>query len=93
VEVKNMGDTMEGEMVSAINLIVDAYENLKKNKPTHELLRFVKKITPESLKWTDDKSLSKEFFERFPTTNGDSEFRHRIYSFMKYCDALVKANK
>ncbi len=86
-----MGDTMEGEMISTINLIVEAHKNLKEKKPTHELLKFVKKITSESLKWTDDESLGKEFFKRFPTTNGDSDFRHRIYSFMKYYDALVKA--
>ena len=88
---EKMGETMEGEMISAINLIVKAYEKLQENKPTHELLKFVKKITPESLKWTDDEALGNEFFERFPTTNGDSEFRHKIYSFIKYHDALVKA--
>ena len=86
-----MGATMEEEAISAINLIVDAYEKLQTVNPKHELLKFVKKITPESLKWTDDKALGKEFFERFPATNKGSDYHNKIYGFMKYYDALVKA--
>ena len=82
---------MEEEAISAINLIVDAYGELRAVNPEHELLKFVKEITPERLKWTDDKVLGKEFFKRFPPTNEGSDYQNKIYSFMKYHDALVKA--
>ena len=83
-----MGATMEDEMVSAVNLLVDAHEKLKEVSPEHKLLRFVKEVTPASVKFTDDEGLSKEFEERFPPINPNSGYKHRIYSFVAYEEAM-----
>lgn len=86
-----MGATIEEEMVSAMNLLVDAYEDLKKISPQHELLRFVKEITIDKVKFTDEEALSNEFLERFPSVNPNSDYEHRIYSFIAYERALREA--
>lgn len=86
-----MGATMQEEMVSAMNLLVDAYEELKKLSPEHELLRFVKEISPSAVKFTEDEELSKEFSERFPPKNRNSGFEHPIYGFIYYTKAMEEA--
>jgi len=86
-----MGATMQEEMVSATNSLVDAYEELKDVFPNNELLRFVKEITRERVKFTDDKTLSEEFLERFPSVNRNSGYKHRIYSLIYYAEALREA--
>ncbi len=84
---------MEKEVVSAINLLVDAYEELKIIDPKHELLRFITKIKPEKVIFTKDEALAKEFDKRFPPINPNSGLRHEIYSFIRYERAITETTK
>ena len=88
-----MGATMQEEMVSALNLLVDAYEKLKTVSPDHELLRFIAEIKPDKIVFVKDKALIKEFDEKFPPINPNSKFRHEIYSFIRYERAITEAIK
>ena len=88
-----MGATVEQEIVSAINLVVDAYKELKKIDPKHELLRFITRITLEKVFFAKNEALAREFDERFPPINPNSGFEHRIYSYMRYERALLEAIK
>jgi len=86
-----MGATMQEEMASAVDLVAKSYEELKKLTPNHELLRFVARITEDSVKMTTDKKLAEEFEKRFPPINPNSGFRHPIYYYTRYDQALREA--
>jgi len=86
-----MGATMQEEMEAAVDLVAKTYEELKKINPDHELLRFVARITADSVKMTDDEKLAEEFEKRFPPINPNSGFRHPIYYYTRYEQALREA--
>ena len=86
-----MGSTMQEEMVSAVNMVADAYEKLKEIDPEHELLKFIEKVRPDKVVFTKDENIGKEFDERFPPNNPNSEAVHTIYSLIKYERATTEA--
>jgi S-adenosylmethionine:diacylglycerol 3-amino-3-carboxypropyl transferase len=82
---------MQEEMAAAVDLVANAYEDLKKINPNHELLRFVAEITEDRVKMTNDEKLAEEFEKRFPAVNPNSGFRHPIYYFTRYERVLREA--
>jgi len=86
-----MGATMQEEMAAAVDLVAKAYEDLQRVNPKHELLRFVAKITEDRVKMTNDEKLAEEFERRFPAVNPNSGFRHPIYCYTRYEQALREA--
>jgi len=66
-----MGD-LASDHESAISLIIDEYRRLEKHDNTHKLLKYIFDITNEGFKYSKDKKIRNEFFDKYNPTEDNS---------------------